>query len=420
MVLIVNSSLSFAVEALQVFLHSRSSTVSDILANSFGASLGLLCFYLLELVVVNRLDKFFSLKGLTVCFISYASLTFLLSMPLSIYTNFSNWNSNFPLLLGNEAAENRSWQGYISEFYIADRAISPAEITLVFSQQIPWYNLKNHLVAAYRLKGQGNYPDITGNLPHLFWQREDTKYQGEKNVLLTSNNWLTTKTPANSMTKKIRQTSEFTIVTTIATTNKYQTGPARIISLSGDSYQRNFTLAQEKTNLIFRLRTPITGKNGDNPELIVPGVFADTKPHHLIITYSDSLLQIYIDKIKNYYYLELMPMATILSFIFPDNAYHLKSFSKFIYYGTIFIPLGFLLGLINIIWRGRFMLQILLICNGIFLPALLLEVILVSGTNRNISLENLFLSWVIISITIFLTRFLFTAGTKGCTGLTSA
>lgn len=400
-VLIINSSLSFAVELLQVFLPSRASTVSDIVANSFGSFLGFLCFYFLYWVVVNNSEKVFSLKGLAVCFISYLSLTFLLSMPLSISTNLDNWNSNFPLLLGNETTGTRPWQGYISELYIADKAISPAEITLVFSKQISWSNLKDHLVTAYQLNSQDKYIDLTGHLPKLSWQGEDPKFQGEQNVLLTPSNWLTTKTPANSLTNKIRQTSEFTIVTTIATANKYQTGPARIVSLSGNSSQRNFTIAQDKTNLIFRLRTPITGKNGANPELVVPGIFTDTKPHHLIITYSDSLLQIYVDKIKNCHYLELTPLVTILSFIFPDSAYDLKSFSQLIYYGVIFIPLGLLLGLINIIWRGGFMFKILLICNGIFLPALLLEGILVSGTSRNISVENLGLSWVIVFITIF-------------------
>ncbi len=401
-ILLASFCLSFTVETLQIFLPSRTSTVSDILSNSLGGGLGFLGFYLLKLVVFNPVYKFFSLRVLTVCFISYATLTFIMSIPLAITTNLDNWNSNFPLLLGNEKTGNRPWNGYIFELYIVDRAISKTEVLRVFYRELSVSDFQDNLVAFYQFNGQGSYPEKTGNLPNLSWQGEVTNPQGENNVFLTPNHWLTTKTPANYMTKKIRQTSQFTVITTVATTNINQTIPARIISLSGNPYQRNFTLGQEGSNLIFRLRTPISGENGDKPELIVPGVFADTKPHHLVITYANSLLQIYIDQIENCHDLELTPMATMLNFIFPAQAYDLKFFAQFLYYGVVFIPLGFLLGLIKIIWRGNFLFKILLICNGILLPVVLLEVILASRSGRNISLGNFLLSLAIMSITMFL------------------
>jgi VanZ family protein len=55
-----------------------------------------------------------------------------------------------------------------------------------------------------------------------------------------------------------------------------QTGPARIMTLSLDPGRRDFTIAQEKADLILRLRTPASDLNGtvhDAPVATVPNVF---------------------------------------------------------------------------------------------------------------------------------------------------
>ena len=44
--------------------------------------------------------------------------------------------------------------------------------------------------------------------------------------------------------------------------NTAQTGPARIVSLSADTGAQNFTLGQEGSDIEFRLRTPVSGRNG--------------------------------------------------------------------------------------------------------------------------------------------------------------
>ncbi len=405
-ILLASFSLSLTVETLQIFLPSRTSSISDLVSNSLGGDLGFLSFYVLNLIVLNPFYNVLSIKVLTVCFIGYTIVIFLLSMPLSVVSSLDNWNSDFPLLLGNETTENRPWKGSISNLYITNKAIPQAEVLQVLLGNFSRFqeNFRHSLIASYEFNNQENsYRDKTGHLPNLSWQGKFKKSQEGSQVVITPNHWLTTQIPANSLTQKIRETSEFTLITKVATLNKDQTGPARIISLSGDPYQRNFTIGQENSNLIFRLRTPITGENGNKPELIIHGIFADTKTHHLVITYAKSLLQIYIDKIDNYYALEITPIATILSSIFPPKAYELKLLSRFLYYGVVFIPLGGLLGLIQIIWRGRFLLQILLLCQGLFLPVLLLEIILATGSNRNIRLENILISLAIMSLTMFIT-----------------
>jgi len=55
-----------------------------------------------------------------------------------------------------------------------------------------------------------------------------------------------------------------------------QSGPARIFTLSADQRERNLTIAQDKDDLILRLRTPLTDNNGlikDKPIIRVDNIF---------------------------------------------------------------------------------------------------------------------------------------------------
>ena len=50
-----------------------------------------------------------------------------------------------------------------------------------------------------------------------------------------------------------------------------QTGPARIVTFSGGTGERNATLAQDGQTIVVRLRTPLSGSNGSRIEFGLPG-----------------------------------------------------------------------------------------------------------------------------------------------------
>jgi hypothetical protein len=337
------------------------------------------------LVLIKKSKNCLSIQKLAVAFIGYMALGLLMSLSLQGTANLSTWNPTFPLLLGNERTGNRAWQGFISELSIADRAISEAEVAKAFADEHLFLAaIKDSLIASYQLTGK-SYPDRTGHLPNLFWHGQPPNVQAEAGVFLSRSHWLETLAPATFMTQRLRETSQFTLATTVATSDLAQTGPARIISLSGGPYHRNFTLGQERTNLVFRLQTPLTGENGNRPEMIVPHVFVDTKPHHLIITY------------------ELTPGVALFGSLFRPTSSTLKGFN-ILYYGLLFIPLGSLLALLSTILRDRIIFQILLFCGGILLPPLLLEAILAISGERTMKLENLLLSITIMVGTMLIVK----------------
>ncbi|MBT3381850.1 MAG: LamG domain-containing protein [Lentisphaerae bacterium] len=87
-----------------------------------------------------------------------------------------------------------------------------------------------------------------------------------------------------SLLQACRETNELTVEALVRPANLTQGGPARIVTFSTDPGSRNFTLGQQKDALVFRLRTPRTGRNGTNPEATLCKVAAD-KLTHVVVTY---------------------------------------------------------------------------------------------------------------------------------------
>lgn len=400
-VILVSACLSLTVEVLQAFLPTRAPTPEDIINNSIGGFVGWLCysFYNSQKLTATfvRLENSKtsqSLPKIIILFLGYLFLIFLISIPWLNTTNLSNWNPNYPLLIGNEKTGTRPWKGYISKIDIADKAISIQEAAQVLADNNYLNTIGDSLIASYKLTRECCYQDSGGKLPPLVWQRlwrePSINTEEGKGVLLSPSGWLETASPVTSLNKRIRKTSELTISTTVASSNTTQTGPARIISLSDGSLRRNFTLGQQGSDLDLRIRTSITGENGSEIKLRVPGVFSDTKIHHIVITYSKGSFQLYIDKIQNSYSFNLLDL--------------LPKEQRLCYYAITFVPLGICLTLLTVLAKRKFYFYKLLLPIGILLPSLILESILVSESGKSISLKNLLLGIFFTTGTLLILR----------------
>lgn len=406
LVIVLASSciLSLLVEVLQAFTPSREPTVADIINNTSSGFLGIICFYIWNFKVIGYVSaiieknkKIISNKQIIAIFIGYIALSLLVPIGLQSTTNLSNWNLDYPLLLGNEKTGNRAWRGYISDVYIADKAISKKEVEKVFSDKNSLNNLGKSLVAYYPLNGEYGYSDRTGNLPDLTrggtlnnrsTQRLPMRVRVARQrlgVFLNALYWLEAE-QVKSLNQRIRQANQFTIGATIASTG-LENKLGRIISLSNSTTERNFSLEQRDEKLVVRLRTPLGGENATYIMNYVFDVFTDRSPHQIVITYTGSVLQVYIDKLENVYsfnYLEIIPQS-----------------DKLLYYGLAFIPLGILLEIILTLSQGRFISYILLYI-GLLFPSLIVEFILANSSRRSIDLENIILGILITTFTILL------------------
>ncbi len=91
--------------------------------------------------------------------------------------------------------------------------------------------------------------------------------------------------PATKLIDSIRETGELSIEAWLTPSDLKQSGPARIVSLSIDPSQRNFTLGQDKGRLDVRLRTSSTDNNGQ-PSTAGPENSLARKLTHVVFTRS--------------------------------------------------------------------------------------------------------------------------------------
>lgn len=87
--------------------------------------------------------------------------------------------------------------------------------------------------------------------------------------------------PAVKIIEAVRQSGEITVEAWVRPANLSQSGPARIVTLSRDSNERNFTIGQDSDKLEARLRTLKTSLNGI-PAFSTPNKSLSTNLTHVI------------------------------------------------------------------------------------------------------------------------------------------
>lgn len=84
---------------------------------------------------------------------------------------------------------------------------------------------------------------------------------------------------------------EVTVVATVTSHRLLQRGPARIVSFSDGAALRNITLGQSNATLALRLRTPLTGPNGNDPQIEAPGAIRPGRRQVLVSTYDGAVFR---------------------------------------------------------------------------------------------------------------------------------
>lgn len=236
--------------------------------------------------------------------------------------------------------------------------------------------------------------------------RSDQTEVDRNSILVNGDRWLISPTPASKLIDELKTADRFTLSIILATDRTQQIGPARIISLSKDIVSRNFTIGQEQSNLTFRLRSPITGDNASQPELVIPEVFNDTNFHHLLITFARNQLNFYIDRESNKYSFLFQPEINFLAYYplaISNWQINLADFAPLKYYlafyGIAFIPLGLIGGFILSLIRNNSLVKILSIVIICFVPPILLELLYASMTSQPFRKSNLLLATLMLLTT---------------------
>ncbi|MEL6927300.1 MAG: VanZ family protein [Cyanobacteria bacterium J06600_6] len=326
LVCVASAFLSSTVETTQLLLPSRVSNLSDVICNILGGILGGI-IYLWPNQIIKFLLGIFTLNPRLVGFraiiwmlVSYCGVVTLIISILLANINLSNWDHDFYLTIGNEATGDRPWNGLISDLYISDRGLNQQEVKTAFSQPNTFFSRSASLIAFFKFIGaEHRYLDYGQHISPLLWQYRQPKFSidsetsTERGILVDSRQWLQTSKPATSLNQKLAEAGEFSLYLTITTNQTEQFGPARIVTLSDGNYSRNIMLAQEGKDLSLRLRTPITGRNGNKPEFIVPGVFEQPDVYHILVTFARRKLDIYLNDVHTQYSFKFTPATSFFS-----------------------------------------------------------------------------------------------------------
>jgi hypothetical protein len=134
-------------------------------------------------------------------------------------------------------------------------------------------------------------PDEAGRDPQLDLYATDRDPVGiafSAGAVLFSGGRMEVGAPASKgLTDALVATGSFTVEAWVSTWVTEQFGPAVMVTLSSGASTRAFTLAQEGSDLLVRLRTSITDQNGEEKQHHVP-VFNATGYEHLVFSYDGS------------------------------------------------------------------------------------------------------------------------------------
>lgn len=295
------AAFSLGIESAQLFLPSRDPSVIDVLTNTLGALLGGVLAYPAGGRMASAAQRLGSLaarlsrRGIVVLLAAHLVLT--LALPLALlpwsHRSLLAWDSTFPLLVANEADGSRPWRGTVWRLEFAARGLSAAEAESAYRQGLAAVAREAYL-GGYELEGTEVRPQPPGALPRLAWRGAAGTHSGS-GAKFDSRGYLASTTPPEQMLRRAAAADAFTLAAEFATADENQEGPARIVSNSVDENRRNFALGQWYDTLVFRLRTPLTGANGAEPELYLPGVCRAGRRVHVIVSFDGRVVRSWVD-----------------------------------------------------------------------------------------------------------------------------
>jgi hypothetical protein len=239
MIGVVSGLTSAVIESSQVWSIDRFASAYDIAANTLGAVIAALVWRAArppqsgnepaaEVVSVG--------PGVTVALLFVAAGIVSLWWRPAVSSAIAGWDGAYNLQLGNEITGYFGWRGSISSLAILPSAMSRRELRALSAAPVD------------------AWPGLTEGAIHV--STEARVFQGGSSVLLPPE-------VAADFVERARASQAFTIAVRLRPASLDQRGPARIIEFSGDPFQRNVDLGQEDGALMFRVRTPVTGREGD-------------------------------------------------------------------------------------------------------------------------------------------------------------
>ena len=399
--LAAGAALSYIIELLQIFIPFRDSGWKDIITNSFGALSGVLLFDLCGGAIVRlfsatecRMAAWLTWQRALMALLIYIGLWFAVTVRLQRETRLSGWSLDSVLVIGNSALDHFSsaWKGQVFALEAWDHAVSP-EIARRITAKEPADSPAPDSVIAYRFLGPSPLMDERRLLSALSRMPPVLGSADPSAAFFDGKSWLISPSAVAPLIQDWRNSGQFSLWV-VCKPVEVDGVDAGIVSVSSPSGTVNMELRQVNSSLVFWFRTPLSTKR-ERMSWIVHKVFAENEERNILFTFDTANLNLFIDGKENGHAYELGPGAALARFVRRIKMLELKGY-KYVFYALVFIPAGCLLGFIRRTTARRSISLSFLLLLGLVLPAILFELALAHGSGRVLSLENIWLSILLV------------------------
>ena len=348
---VVAAAISLVIELFQVYF-PRNPSGYDVISNTLGAGCGALLSALLPSRCIGLIARLWHTATRSWVAVLVAVLLGAAPMLLSLvqlFQPFGVWNSRFTFQIGNEATLDRPWLGQIHFVALYSRGLSADEIRNNFGAgPLGGMPLPEDVLLLYTFsEGRGSVVhDRSGVNPvvdlaiapegHVRWHHSANGIDIMKPAIMASSQ------PATKLVKAARASNELSIEIWMTPSSITQAGPARIVSFSADAGARNFTLGQEGSKIEFRLRTPITGRNGIPLAVKSSDEISTFEKSHVVATYKNGVERLYVNGKQQAEVLNLTRDG-IIAFGTRRTPVTAAAYSFFYFFTVSFLSVTFLL-----------------------------------------------------------------------------
>ncbi len=353
---LLGAGLSLGVEVLQVALPDRHPSLRDVLMNGTGSLIGALAWarwYRTRYTAPGPPQRRRRLATILTVYATLALLSGLLGRRDPGWS-LANWDTDYPLVLANEATGDRPWHGTMCDVVLVPYALDPpAAASLLASLAAPTRPSAFAMdqAARFPLTGPAPYADVQANLPPLAWHPFPPP-PADGCLRFDGTAWLRSLEHPRRFTEAARSRSAFTLGIVATPAHLRQSGPARLVSLSINASLRNLTVGQDDNALVIRIRTPRAGDNGTRLTWRLPHFFDADTSVAFVVSYDTGRLTVYDHRrpdprtaaiTPEMSILSSLPMALGLGSIVVDLAEPMVPYWTAAYYLLVFGLTGLLL-----------------------------------------------------------------------------
>ncbi len=369
--MILAGLLALGIEIAQLIIPGRTAAILDVTANTAGAGLGSRWLAPRLLPIVDQIGCWLvHLIRQTPATVVVIGLTIWLGSAVWLLQHWqraalpTNWADRYTLQIGAADDGRRFWPGYVSFVALYGQAFTEREAHKIntFQEAVALQPLLAYDLNQFPPMPNGPFsrPLVAHGKPVLTQEGMRVGYE----------RWLMSREPLRGVAAAIAQTGAFTLVARVAVGEPSRHTEGFIVNYGRGIDGHNVSLIQTGTDLLVRMRLPLTRIANDRPPLRFSEVFPDSRPRVLVFSYDGKVAHLFVDGQPHQQHYTFGPGEVLINRWLPMQTHQIGGWSI-----VLMFALSLPFGLIGIPWRGVYQPFPLLILIGMWVSISALVVV---------------------------------------------